>query len=110
MTRPFFARLAALALLAAVVLLGRPRIAATAPADRSARGLDLFLHAPHTTAPGARLEVAALAIGFPTVATTAPLEGATIEASWDVDTLELDRTGAAPPPSVSVRAALSRSV
>src|SRR5690606_17355171 len=67
-------------------------------------GLDLFLHAPRTTAPGARLEVAALALGFPTLATTAPLEGATIEASWDVETLGIERTGAAPPPSVSARA------
>lgn len=108
MTRPSFARplarLAALALLTAVVLLGRPRTAATAPAERSARGLDLFLHAAHTASPGARLEVAVLALGFPTLATTVPLEGATIEASWDVETLELERTGGAPPPSVSARA------
>lgn len=56
-------------------------------ADPAARGLDLFVDAPTHSAPGATVPIQIQALGFPTAVTLAPLEGATIDASWDPESL-----------------------
>ncbi len=91
------------ALVLAAGLAATPREAATAPSDKTARGLDAFLFVPGSAAPGSTLPVIALALGFPTLVTTTPLDGAEIVASWDPDTLDLQRTGAPVPAPVTVK-------
>ena len=89
-------KLAPRLLLAAVV--GVAGSGRAAPADRAARGLDLFVHEPGKVAGGASLALQIRVFGFVTVSTTVPLPGAEIEAVWDLDS----RGGAgvtAPPPS-----------
>lgn len=99
------ARAARISLLAALVLsaglTADPSTGETAPADQTARGLDAFLFVPGSAAPGSTLPIVALAMGFPTLATTVPIEGAEIVASWDPDTLGLQRTGGTVPPPVT---------
>ncbi len=76
-------------------------VGAAAP-DPAARGLDLFIDAPDVAAPGATMPVQLLALGFPTAVTLAPLAGATIEATWDPESLGPNVSAA--PPSVTVTA------
>ena len=92
--RPF--RLVALLLLAVLqgVLFGGH--AQALPPDPAARGLDVYVHAARTAAPGGILELTARAYGFPSVTHAVPLAGATLEIGWDPE--ELD--GQAAPPSV----------
>jgi hypothetical protein len=81
---------------AAVVAVGGS--SGAAPADRAARGLDLFVHAPGKVAGGASLALQIRVFGFVTVSTPVPLAGAEIEAVWDPES----RGGsgvAIPPPS-----------
>jgi hypothetical protein len=58
-----------------------------APKDPAARGLDLFILAPAEAPSGSMLPVQVRAYGFATVATPAPLGGATVEATWDPESL-----------------------
>jgi hypothetical protein len=76
--------------------------AASGPADKAARGLDVFVHAPAEAAPGAALPVDVEALGFPTVVTLAPLAGAALEAGWDPESL--GPNAATAPPSVRATA------
>ncbi|MEP6653507.1 MAG: alpha-2-macroglobulin family protein [Myxococcales bacterium] len=73
-----------------------------APADRAARGLDLFVHAPAAVAAGASLAVQVRVFGFATVSTLAPLAGAQLEAAWDPEAL--GASGVALPPPTKGRA------
>lgn len=84
-----------LLLVCAVALFVRPTGAV--PPDPAARGLDLYVHAPKTAAPGGPIEVLVEAFAFPAVTRAVPLPGATIEAGWDPE--ELD--GEPPPPTVT---------
>src|SRR5580704_18463068 len=65
--------------------------------DPAARGLDVFVHAPTEVAPGGTLPVALEAVGFTSVVTPARLPRATVEATWNPETLG---TAAKAPPSV----------
>ncbi len=69
--------------------------------DPAARGLDMFVHAPARIAAGARLPVQVRVFAFPRVSTLAPLAGATIEATWDPESL--GKKMAAAPPIVSAQ-------
>jgi len=69
--------------------------------DPAARGLDLFVHAPDKIAAGGRLPVQVRVFGFPQVARLAPLAGATIEATWDPESL--GKKVASAPPVVSAK-------
>jgi hypothetical protein len=71
--------------------------------DGAARGLDLFLHAPDEVLSGGSLPVQARVYGFPTVTTLAPLAGATVEATWDPESLAegKDKPVASVPPAVA---------
>jgi hypothetical protein len=64
--------------------------------DPAARGLDVFVHAPHAVAPGGMLPVDLEAVGFPTVVTLAPLPRAGIEAVWNPE--KMGKLASAPPP------------
>ena len=77
------------------VVLASPH-ARSADADPAARGLDAFIHAPRVAAPGGVVPIQLQAIGFPSVTTTRPLAGATIEAAWDPATLGPGRSSAPP--------------
>ncbi|MEJ7730544.1 MAG: hypothetical protein WKG00_15150, partial [Polyangiaceae bacterium] len=70
--------------------------------DPAARGLDAFVHLPAAAAPGALLPVQIEVRGFPTIAETVPLGGATIEAAWDPEKLGKGVSGA--PPAVRATA------
>src|SRR3954471_4917423 len=69
--------------------------------DPAARGLDLFVHAPDKIAAGGRLPVQVRVFGFPRVSALAPLAGATIEATWDPESL--GKKVASAPPVVSAK-------
>jgi hypothetical protein len=76
-----------------------------APADRAARGLDLFVHAPGTAVAGSSLTVQVRVFGFATVSTPVPLPAAEIEAAWDPEfNSSLGALAVALPPPVSARA------
>jgi hypothetical protein len=68
-----------------------------APADRAARGLDLFVQAPATVAAGANLAVQVRVLGFAAVSTPAPLAGTDIEAAWDPESLGASGVAVPPP-------------
>lgn len=89
-------RAAFLLLVIGVVFFGR--YAQALPPDPAARGLDVYVHAPPSAAPGGVLELSAKAYGFPSVTHAVPLAGATLEIGWDPEQLD----GAPAPPSVSV--------
>ena len=74
---------------------------ASGRSDPAARGLDLFVHAPDKIAAGGRLPVQVRVFGFSQVSTPAPLAGATIEATWDPESL--GKKVASVPPVVSVK-------
>ncbi len=74
---------------------------ASARSEPAARGLDLFVHAPDKIAAGGRLPVQVRVFGFPQVSTLAPLAGATIEATWDPESL--GKPVAVAPPVVSAK-------
>ncbi len=76
-------------------------MAAPARSDPGARGLDLFVHAPDKIAAGGRLPVQVRVFGFAQVSTPAPLAGATIEATWDPESL--GKKVASAPPVVSAK-------
>ncbi|AKT39543.1 alpha-2-macroglobulin family protein [Chondromyces crocatus] len=86
--------LSALALSAA--LGSAPSGAAPSGPEAVARGLDLFLHAPDRGAPGSRLPVQVVALGYPTALAQRPLEAVTVEAVWDPE--HLGEVSAVPPP------------
>ena len=69
--------------------------------DPAARGLDLFVHAPDKIAAGGRLPVQVRVFGFPQVSALAPLAGATIEVTWDPESL--GKKVASAPPVVSTK-------
>ncbi|MFO0586145.1 MAG: hypothetical protein U0441_01335 [Polyangiaceae bacterium] len=71
----------------AAVALAPPSDAGAKGGDPAARGLDLFLDAPSVSAPGATIPLQIQALGFPTALALAPLSGATIDASWDPESL-----------------------
>lgn len=75
--------LAVLAL--AVVVPGSAARAASSEAA-SARGLDVLVAGASAAAPGASLTFALQVVGYRTVLEAAPLEGATVELSWDPTT------------------------
>jgi hypothetical protein len=86
------------ALVVAVLLaLGFVPSGQAAPRDAAARGLDLFIQAPGEVPSGATLPVQVRVFGFPTVATLAPLAGATVEATWDPESLG-EKVSKVPPP------------
>jgi hypothetical protein len=86
------------ALVVAVLLaLGFVPSGQAAPRDAAARGLDLFIQAPGEVPSGATLPVQVRVFGFPTVATLAPLSGATVEATWDPESLG-EKASKVPPP------------
>jgi hypothetical protein len=80
----------------AVLILGRPREAASGPGDAVARGLDLTIHSTLSAASGDAVHLSVEALGFPTVSTTTALSGAIIEAAWDPESLH-DGAAVAPP-------------
>lgn len=87
----------------AVTMYPLPRaLPAPARSDPAARGLDLFVHAPDKIAAGGRLPVQVRVFGFAQVSTPAPLAGATIEATWDPESL--GKKVASAPPVVSAKA------
>ena len=90
-----------LAPLAALALAPPSDVGAAAP-DPASRGLDLFIDAPGVAAPGAKMPLQMLALGFPTAVTLAPLAGATIDATWDPTSLGPNVSAA--PPGVSATA------
>jgi hypothetical protein len=92
--------------LAAFALAPPSDVGAAAP-DPAARGLDLFIDVPTIAAPGATMPVQLLALGFPTAVTLAPLAGATIEATWDPESLG-PNVSAAPPPVTATTDAAGR--
>ncbi len=96
MTRAFRFALPVVAL--AAIALVRDSDAQSVP-DPAARGLDVFVHAPLSVAPGGLLPIAALAVGFASVVASSPLAHATVEAVWNPETLG---TAASAPPSVKV--------
>lgn len=53
----------------------------------SERGLDLWVHGETLVPSGKDLALSVVALGFPTATTAEPLEGALVEASWDVPSL-----------------------
>ena len=65
--------------------------------DPAARGMDLFLHAPNSVPSGGTWPVQVRVFGFPTVSTLTPLAGATVEASWDPESLG-DKAAVVPTP------------
>jgi hypothetical protein len=65
--------------------------------DPAARGIDLFLHAPKSIPSGSTLPVQVRVLGFPTVSTLTPLAGATVEATWDPESLG-DKVATVPKP------------
>ncbi len=65
-----------------LIALGPPSDAGAAASDPAARGLDLFIDMPGSSAPGGKIPVQIVALGFPTAVTLAPLAGAEIEATW----------------------------
>ena len=82
---------------ALLVVLAFNRPGDAAPRDAAARGLDLFIHAPAEVPSGATLPVQVRVFGFPTVAKPAPLAGATVEATWDPESLG-EKVAKVPPP------------
>jgi len=96
---------AALATLAlTIILFGSPTTGVSATPSPTERGLDIWIHA---STEGIARDVFALdvqAVGFPTATSTTPLDGATVEAAWDPETL-VDPTAktkpATAPPAVS---------
>jgi hypothetical protein len=66
-------------------------------ADPAARGLDVFVHAPTVAAPGASIPIGVVAVGFTSVVAPSPIARATIEATWNPETLG---KAARVPPSV----------
>ena len=88
-----------IALLFAVAALAvvAPGGAQTSAEDPAARGLDVFVHAPDDAAPRGLLPVQIEVVGYPTAVVMKPLAGATVEATWDPETLGL---GADPAPPV----------
>ena len=80
-----------------VILTASAVPASAASKDPAARGLDLFLHAPPSVPSGGTWPVQVRVFGFPTVATLTPLAGATVEATWDPETLG-DKASAVPKP------------
>ncbi len=84
--RRWVPRLLVLLSLAFVVAL-RPGAAVSAvPADTE-RGLDVWAHMPAEATSGGVLPINLLALGFPTASTTRPIAGATVEATWDPESL-----------------------
>ncbi|MFO0762458.1 MAG: alpha-2-macroglobulin family protein [Byssovorax sp.] len=79
-------RLAALTALAAT-LAAASTDAQQSSSDPAQRGLDLFIHAPESAAPGSLVPVQIEAFGFPSVVSLVPLAGATVEAAWDPESL-----------------------
>ena len=71
----------------AAAVVAPPSDAGAKGGDPAARGLDLFVDAPSVSAPGATIPLQIQALGFPTALTLAPLGGATIDASWDAESL-----------------------
>ncbi|MEZ4309532.1 MAG: hypothetical protein R3F14_15960 [Polyangiaceae bacterium] len=71
----------------ALAALSPPSDAGAASADAAARGLDLFIDAPSGGVPGATFVVQIQALGFPTATTLAPLANASIELTWDPESL-----------------------
>lgn len=65
--------------------------------DPAARGLDVFVHLPAEAAPGGSVPLQLQVYGFPTVTTLAPLDGATLEAVWDPESLGPGVSSAPPP-------------
>lgn len=86
--RSTFARVAMLMLVLVCVGAWPMTSAEGQKSDPAARGLDLYIHAPSSAAPGGAFELAVEAFGFPTVTRAVPLAGATIEAGWDPEKLD----------------------
>ncbi len=93
-----FLRAFALFAVVLAVVLARPTTASTRPKDPTARGLDLFVHGPSAAPSGGSLSLSVEALGFPTITSSEPVAGATIEAAWDPESLHL--ADAPLPPSV----------
>jgi hypothetical protein len=91
-----------------VVVVPPARRGGAAGRDPAARGLDLFVHAPHEVAAGGRLAVQVRVFGFPTAATLAPLAGAHLEATWDPESLG-PHASAAPPVVIATSDAAGRA-
>lgn len=62
------------------------------------RGLDVWIHVTHSAMGGGTLPIDVRALGFPTATTVAPIPGATVEATWDPESL-VDPTSKDPKPS-----------
>ena len=101
MPRPLRLGLPLIALVFLALIRVRDSGAQSASNDPAARGLDVFVHAPHEVAPGGTLPIDVEAVGFPSVVTLSPLPRATIEAVWNPETLG---TIASAPPPVTVTA------
>lgn len=72
----------------------------------TARGIDVWIHAPQTVAGGDNLPIDVIALGYPTVTTLEAVPGATVDATWDPETLrEVDgpKMSAADVPTVSAK-------
>ena len=93
-------RVATAALCLTSFLAAAPSDAQTQSGDPAQRGLDLFIHVPASAAPRSRLPLQVEAVGFPTVVSLAKLQGATVEASWDPESLGPGISAA--PPAVRV--------
>lgn len=74
---------ATLVVLALALATPGPTARAASPDAASARGLDVLVAGATSAAPGATLDVALQVVGYRTVLDAAPIEGATVELSWD---------------------------
>jgi hypothetical protein len=70
-----------------LIIATMPGSAWGAPKDGTARGLDVFIQAPTEIPAGTSLPVQVRVFGFPTIGTLRPLAGATVEATWDPESL-----------------------
>jgi hypothetical protein len=82
--------------LASLATLAFTQTTHAAPKDPAARGLALFIHAPGEAPSGSTLPVQVRVFGFPTVARLRPVAGATVEATWDPESLG-DKVAKVPP-------------
>lgn len=53
----------------------------------TARGIDVWIHAPDSVASGEVVPIDVVALGYPTVNTLEPVPHATVEATWDPETV-----------------------
>ncbi len=85
-----------------------PGLRAAPPPSPTERGLDAFVHVAMTAPGGDVLVVDVQALGYPTATTLAPIPGATVEVTWDpeslIDPTKKEPAPASPPPIVRATA------